>query len=82
MMTVNKIQIPMRDITISGTSVNIPLFLSFTPVDNTELIETKFIDDEVNKVINPIIDYKKVRFQLADNDTNWNLIRKIKINYR
>jgi len=79
-MTVNKIHIPLRDINISGTSVNIPLFLSFMPIDNTELIETKFIDDEVEKSINPIIDYKKLQFHLADNPTNWNLIPKIKIN--
>ena len=79
-MTVNKVQIPLRDINISGTSFNVPLFLSFMPVDNTELIQTKFIDDEVDKVINPIIDYKKVRFLLADNKTNWNILPKIKIN--
>jgi hypothetical protein len=52
--------------------------LSFTPIDNSELIETKFIDDEVNKTINPIIDHKKVRFFPADNA--WNLIEKLKIN--
>ncbi len=52
-MTVNKVQIPLRDINISGTSFNVPLFLSFMPVDNTELIQTEFIDDEVAKVINP-----------------------------
>ena len=80
MMSVNKVQIPLRDINMSGTSINIPLFLSFMPVDNTELIETKFIDDEVDKVINPIIDYKKVRFLLADNITDWNIVPKIKIN--
>jgi len=78
MMNVNKYKIPLRDINVSGTSVNIPISLSFTPVDNSELIETKFIDDEVIKSINPIVDYKKVRFFPADN--NWDLIRKLKIN--
>ena len=80
MMSVNKVQIPLRDINISGTSINIPLFLSSMPVDNTELIETKFIDDEVDKVINPIIDYQKLRFHLADNKANWDIVPKIKIN--
>ena len=79
-MSVSKVQIPLRDINISGTSINIPLFLSFMPVDNTELIETKFIDDEVDKVINPIIDYQKLRFHLADNKANWDIVPKIKIN--
>jgi len=78
MMNVNNFKIPLRDINISGTSVNIPVMLSFTPVDNSELIETKFIDDEVNKTINPIIDHKKIRFFPADN--NWELIEKLKIN--
>mgnify|MGYP003673147714 FL=1 len=78
MMNVNKYKIPLRDINVSGTSVNIPISLSFTPVDNSELIETKFIEDEVIKSINPIVDYKKVRFFPADN--NWDLIRKLKIN--
>jgi len=78
MMNVNKYKIPLRDINVSGTSVNIPISLSFTPVDNSELIETKFIEDEVIKSINPIVDYKKVRFLPADN--NWDLIRKLKIN--
>jgi len=77
-MNVNDFKIPLRDINISGTSVNIPVMLSFTPVDNSELIETKFIKDEVNKTINPIIDHKKIRFFPADND--WNLIEKLKIN--
>ena len=77
-MNVNKYKIPLRDINVSGTSVNIPISLSFTPVDNSELIETKFINDEANKSINPIVDYKKVRFFPADN--NWDLIRKLKIN--
>ena len=53
-MNVNKYKIPLRDINVSGTSVNIPISLSFTPVDNSELIETKFIKDEVIKSINPI----------------------------
>ena len=78
MMNVNDFKIPLRDINISGTSVNIPVMLSFTPVDNSELIETKFIDDEVNKTINPTVDHKKVRFFPADD--NWNLIEKLKIN--
>jgi len=77
-MNVEKYKIPLRDINISGTSVNIPISLLFTPVDNSELIETKFIDDEVDKSINPIVDYKKVRFFLANDD--WDIMRKIKIN--
>ena len=77
-MTVNKYKIPIRDINISGSSINLGLSLDFSPVDNTELIKTKLIDDEKEKSINPIIDYKKVRFFPSDN--NWDIIRKFKIN--
>jgi len=77
-MSVNKFKIPLRDVGTSGTSLNIPVSLDFTPVDNSELIQTKFIDDEKEKSINPIVDYKKIRFFPADN--NWNIIRKIKYN--
>ena len=52
--------------------------LDFMPVDNGELIETKFIDDEVDKAINPIVDYKKVRFFPANEE--WDIIPKFKIN--
>lgn len=62
----------------SGTTIDIPLKTSFFPVDNAELIEDKFVKDEIQSAINPIIDYKKVIFKPADN--NWNIIDKFKIN--
>ena len=61
-MSVNKFKIPIRDINISGTTINLNVNLDFSPVDNAELIKTKLIDDEIEKAINPIDDYKKVRF--------------------
>ena len=62
----------------SGTTIDIPLKTNFFPVDNAELIEDKFVKDEVENAINPIVDYKKVILKPADN--NWNLINKFKIN--
>ena len=62
----------------SGATINITLGSDFFPVDNSELIEDKFVNDEVKKSINPIIDYKKVIFKPADKD--WELLRKFKIN--
>lgn len=62
----------------SGTTIDIPLKTNFFPVDNAELIEDKFVKDEVNNSINPIIDNKKVIFKPADND--WNIISRFKIN--
>jgi hypothetical protein len=62
----------------TGSTIDITLKTSFFPVDNAELIEDKFVKDEIDKAINPIIDYKKVIFKPADN--NWDLIDKFKIN--
>jgi hypothetical protein len=62
----------------SGTTIDIALGNNFFPVDNSELIQVKFVDEEVENSINPIIDYKKVIFKPADS--NWNIIDKFKIN--
>tara|TARA_R110000824_G_scaffold122403_12_gene279580 strand:+ start:565 stop:1476 length:912 start_codon:yes stop_codon:yes gene_type:complete len=65
----------------SGGTINIPLSTDFFPVDNAELIEDKFVDDEIEKAINPIIDYKKIIFEPAViSSTQWNIITKIKLN--
>lgn len=62
----------------SGSTIDIALGTNFFPVDNAELIEDKFVKDEIEKSINPIVDYKKVIFKPCDND--WKIIDKIKIN--
>lgn len=62
----------------TGTTLDITLESNFFPVDNSELIEDKFVKDEVEKSINPIIDYKKIIFKPSDN--SWNFLRKLKIN--
>jgi len=61
----------------TGTTIDIPLKTNFFPVDNSELIEDKFVKDEIEKSINPIEDYKKVIFKPADN--NWNIIDRYEI---
>lgn len=62
----------------SGTTIDIALGTNFFPVDNAELIEDKFVKDEIEKSINPIVDYKKVIFKPCDK--YWNIIDKFKIN--
>jgi hypothetical protein len=62
----------------TGTTIDIPLKTNFFPVDNAELIEDKFVKDEIEKSINPIVDYKKVIFKPEDGFGN--LIDKFKIN--
>ena len=73
-MTVNRTKILIKDDNISGNTINIPIRMDFTPIDNSELVETKFVEDEIEKAINPIVDYKKIIFKPADND--WNIINE------
>ena len=60
----------------SGTTIDIALGSDFFPVDNSELIENKFVKDEIEKSINPIVDYKKIIFKPSDSDVSWNIIDK------
>jgi hypothetical protein len=46
----------------TATTINIPVNMEFQIVDNSELIKRVFVDVEVEKSINPILDYEKVRF--------------------
>lgn len=53
------------DKTSEDTAISVPIKLDFTPIDNSELVADKFVSDEVDKAINPIVDFKKVRFKPA-----------------
>jgi hypothetical protein len=74
-MTVKRTKILITDNNVSGNTLNIPIRMDFTPIDNSELVQTKFVDDEIEKAINPIVDYKKIIFKPADN--NWNIINEL-----
>jgi len=65
----------------SGVTINIPIKLEFTPTDNSELIQEKFVNDELFKAINPIDDYKKVRFKPAkiNNKGEWEVVDSFKL---
>ena len=76
-MYVNKRKILISSLG-TGSTININLGTNFFPVDNSELIQTKFVDEEVQNSINPIVDYKKLIFRPTDNDYNY--ISKFKIN--
>ena len=67
----------------TGTTIDIALSSDFFPVDNSELVQDKFVNDEIEKVINPIIDYKKIIFKPARINSvtgEWDIIDKFKIN--
>lgn len=52
----------------TATTINIPINIDYQIVDNSDLIETKFVDTEVQKAVNPILDYDKVRYLPVDNN--------------
>lgn len=57
----------------TATTINIPINMEYQLVDQSELIERVFVKTEVEKAINPILDYEKVRFlplDLQKNDIN------------
>ena len=78
MKTVNSKKILVSKLGASGTTIDIPLSTNFFPVDNSELITHQFVEQEKEKVINQIVDNKKIIFRPADN--SWNIIEEFKIN--
>jgi len=63
-----KIRIP----TVSGVTdshLNIPISMDNQMVDQAEIIDREFVDVEVEKSINPIIDYEKVKFKPVYNSS-------------
>jgi hypothetical protein len=59
----------------TATTINIPIRMDYQIVDQGELIERVFVATEVEKAINPILDYEKVRF--LPTDLNGSHIDKI-----
>jgi len=47
---------------VTDTFINIPINLKPQMVDQSELVDRKFVSVEVEKAINPVQDYEKVRF--------------------
>jgi hypothetical protein len=70
-MSVNKVKINISTLsgTTTATTINIPFRMEYQLVDQAELIQDVFVETEVEKAINPIIDYDKVRF-LPINSNN------------
>jgi len=60
-MSVNKIKIKIGNID-ENKYINIPVSLDFNSIGQSEVVNREFVDIEVDKSINPIIDYEKVRF--------------------
>lgn len=69
-MLVNRYQINLTTISSASTAttINIPINMEYQLVDQSELIQRDFVDVEVEKNINPILDYEKVRFLPLDTN--------------
>jgi hypothetical protein len=80
MENVNKIQIRIDTISSSASTVIIPFGLDFFPIDNTELQKTEFVDKEVEKAINPIIDSEKYPFYPVISSSTISAIHSIDYN--
>jgi hypothetical protein len=57
-----KINISTLPTGTTATTINIPVNLEYQLIDNSELINTVFVDVETKKAINPIVDFEKARF--------------------
>ena len=74
-MFVKKYQININDMTTSGMTIHIPLAMDFQPVDQAETVEEDFVNVEIEKVVNDIVDYEKVRLiPIDENDIQLNSI--------
>jgi hypothetical protein len=70
-----KINLSTLSSATTATTINIPINMEYQIVDQSDIIQRVFVDAEVEKAINPIIDYEKVRF-IPINSKN-NVIDKI-----
>ena len=69
-MSVNKYiltfsQFEISGQTTTGATINLPLGTNFQLVDQDEIVQTKFVENEINKNINAVLDYDRVRFKPA-----------------
>ena len=67
-MFANRYQINLSTIATgaTATTINVPINMTYQMVDQAELIQRVFVDVEVEKSVNPILDYEKVRFLPLD----------------
>jgi hypothetical protein len=74
-MFANSFKINLNTIGSASTlTFNIPMSLESQIVDQGELVERVFVDVEMKKAVNPIIDYEKVRLSPIKNDNQINKV--------
>jgi len=82
-MRVNRVKIRQGSLTgdTSSFDINIPMTQQPWLVDQEDIIKTKFVDVEVEKSINPIFDYEKVKFLPKMGDNNLTKAITYKLNF-
>lgn len=58
-----KIKINLRNLGEQENNIKIPIEQKFQSVDTSEIAENQFVEDEIEKAINPIQDFEKMRFK-------------------
>jgi hypothetical protein len=62
-MSVNNYTINLKELNSqTGATMNIPVSMTYQLVDQDEIVQTKFVDFEINNSINVTLDYDKIRF--------------------
>jgi|TARA_R110000823_G_scaffold296080_3_gene416059 hypothetical protein len=79
-MSVNRIKIVLNATGDTAGVMNIPISLQSQPIGQAEIIEREFISKEIEKSINPIVDYEKIRFLPVVDFTTMTQINTIEYN--
>jgi regulator of sigma D len=63
-MSVNSYKINLSELgSLTGSTINIPINMNFQLVDQSEIVEKKFVNEEIKKNINQILNYDKIKFK-------------------
>lgn len=77
-MFVNKYKIVSNT---TGTTISVPIMMDYQLVDQDDIIKTKFVDVEIEKNTNIILDYDKVRFQpIITNGDTFSIVNDVTYN--
>lgn len=70
-----------KEVGVTASTINIPINMDFNLVDQSDIIERDFVSKEVEKAINPIIDYEKTRLLPKHDNVKIEEIRYV-LNFR
>lgn len=78
-MFVNRYKITFNpNIIQTGATIEVPMITGYQLVDQDDIIKTKFVDVEIEKNTNEILDYEKVRFQpIIENNDSFSLVNNV-----